>query len=243
MTKDNGWSAYLTGTIDTAHNAANNDSIRVVGSSIGQWLAYSSKINLSVQSGTKMDTGVALSSLPIDSTTQGRIKSLYGTDSIWVKVVPVVCFAQIIAGKATEIDTLLYFSKTGPKPSTGFSFIPNYDKGDMTYVPITITPNNAVLRPLAGHAGSALLRVSPATMTSGSRIAMSVGAAGPWRLSIVDAAGKTMRVFSSTDNAAAGETVFWDGASVSGGSVQAGIYWAKLESGSRTASQTVRIVK
>lgn len=243
MTKDNGWDTYFTGKTFTAHSIANTDSIRVIADSVGQWTAYSGRINLSVPQGTKLDTGISLASLPIDSATRGRISTVYGSDSIWVKAIPIVCFAQIVAGQTEGIDTLMYFTKTGPKPSTGISFIPNYDKGDMTYVPITIAPQNAVLRPLTGRTGSALLRVSPATMTRGSRIAMSIGAAGPWRLSIVDAAGKTMRGFSSSGNGPAGSNVIWDGASVSGGCVQAGIYWAKLESGTAAATHSVRIVK
>jgi hypothetical protein len=243
MIKDNGWGAYFSGKTITAHNTANNDSFRVVANNVGQWIAYSSKISLSVPSGTKMDTGVALASLPIDSATLGTIKSLYGTDSIWVKAIPIVCFVQVIAGQTEGIDTLLYFTKTGPKPSTGPSLIPNYDKGDMTYVPITISKLNAVLWPLGGHAGRALLSVSPQSLTSGSRIAMSVGTPGAWRLSIVDAAGKTMRIFSSNGNVPAGNTVFWDGTSAAGGSVQAGVYCVRLDYGAGAASQTVRVMK
>jgi hypothetical protein len=243
MTKDAGWASYFTGKTFTAHNTANNDSIPISGNGIGQWLAYSSKINLAVQSGTKMDTGVALSSLPIDSATLGTIKTLYGTDSIWVKAIPVVCFAQIIAGKATEIDTLLYFSKTGPKPSTGISIIPNYDKGDMTYVPISINPNNAVLLSPYGHNANALLRVSPSALTPGSRISMSIGSTAPWRLSIYTAQGKTVRSFATENGSGTNNPIMWDGTSSAGKMLQAGVYCVKLESAGKTASQTIRVMK
>jgi hypothetical protein len=243
MTKDNGWSAYFTGKTFTAHSVANNDSVRVPANNVGQWLAYSSRINLSVPTGTKMDTGVALASLPIDSATLGTISSLYGTDSIWVKAIPIVCFAQIVAGRTEGIDTLLYFTKTGPKPSTAISFIPNYDKGDMTYVPITITPKNAVLQPFAGHTGNALLQVSPATITSGSRIAMSIGAAGPWRLSIFDAAGKNVRSFSAANASPALNQIIWDGTTETGSILHTGTYCIKLESAGKMASQLLHIIK
>jgi len=243
MAKDNGWSGYFTGKTFSAHNVANSDSIKVAANTVGQWTAYSGKISLTVPSGTKMDTGVTLASLPIDSATRATISSLYGTDSIWVKAIPIICFAQVIARQTAGTDTLLYFTKTGPKPSTGFSLVPNFDKGDMTYVPISITPKNAVLRSVPGHAGLALLQVSPATLTRGAGITMSIGAPSPWQLSICNAAGKTIRLFSSTSESSAGNAIVWDGTSLSGAAVQAGVYCVKLESAGRKTSQTIQVVR
>jgi hypothetical protein len=243
MTKDTGWSGYFTGKTFSAHNVASNDSIRVTANSIGQWNAYSSRIDLSVPSGTKMDTGIALTSLPIDSATRSLITSVYRTDSIWIKAIPIVCFAQLIAGQAEGVDTLLYFTKTGPEPSTGFSLIPNYDTGDMTYVPITILPQNAVLMPLAGHAVRGLLQVCPATLTSGAKITMSIGCAAPWRLSICDASGKMIRSFSTGNASSANNQIIWGGTSSAGSVPEAGVYCVKLESAGKIESQTIRVLK
>jgi hypothetical protein len=246
MTKDNGWSAYFTGKTFSAHNTASDDSIQVKANNVGQWAAYSGRINLSVPAGTKMDTGLALASLPIDSATLKTIKSFYNTDSIWIKAIPVVCFSQIIVGQAEGIDTLLYFTKTGPKPSTAVTLIPNYDKGDMSYVPITINKQNAVLWRLADIAGRSLLRLSSPTLTIGSTLTMSVGAAGPWRLSICDPAGRTVRLFSTAGGSQASNRIVWDGTSSTGSLLTAGTYCVKLDckaAQGKTVSQTVRIVK
>jgi|GEM_PF-2746507 hypothetical protein len=243
MTKDTGWSGYFTGKTFTAHNVADNDSIQVAANNVGRWIAYSSRIGLSVPSGTKMDTGVSLASLPIDSTTRSLITSVYHTDSVWVKAIPIICFARIIAGQTQGIDTLLYFTKTGPEPSGGFSFVPNYDKGDMTYVPMTVTPQNAVLMPLAGQNGRAVLCVSPATFLPGARVTLSIGSAAPWRLSICDASGKIMRSFSPGNASSADNRITWDGTSSTGSVLQAGVYWVKLENAGKIVSQRIRVVK
>lgn len=243
MTKDNGWGAYFKGRTFTAHNTAANDSIVVDTSYAGQWAGYSGKISLSVVKGTKMDTGVALATLPIDSSTQSLIRTLYGTDSIWVKAVPIVCFAQLIASQTVGIDTLLYFTKTGPKPTGGSSLVPNYDKGDMTYVPFSVVPRNAVIWPLTGRAGQALLNISPSTLTMGARITLSIGASTPWRLSVCDAAGKTVRSFSTDNASLSNNRIVWDGTSATGSALTAGTYCIRLETSGKTVSQTLRVVK
>jgi hypothetical protein len=243
MTKDNGWGAYFTGKTFEAHNAANNDSIQVVANNIGQWMAYSSKISLSVPSGTKMDTGVALTSLPLSAATVSQIKSFYNTDSIWVKAIPIVYFARVIASQAVGTDTLLYYTKTGPKPAGGISIIPNYDKGDMSYAPIDIVPNNAVIWPLSGHGNHSLLSVFPSTLLPGNSVTIGVGSTQPWKLYIFDASGKTVRSFSATGGPQPDNRIVWDGTSANGSVLTAGTYCLKLESAGKVASQLLHIIK
>lgn len=234
MTADNGWSAFFTGRTFEAHNAANTDSIRVVAGTIGQWTAYSSKISLSIPSGTKMDTGVALTALPISSTIQAEIKALYKTDSIWVKAIPIVCFASIIAGQTVGTDTLLYYTKTDSISTSTSAY--NFDKGDMTFAPINITPNNAVQLLPALHNARPPLSVS-AGHAATTRI--EVGGPGGGSVSICDMAGRTIRTFDAPHNAA----IIWDRTTSSGARMGTGTFVVRYESRSAIAAQTLRIVK
>ena len=234
MTADNGWSAYFTGRTFEAHNAANTDSIQVVASTIGRWTAYSSKISLSIPSGTKMDTSVALTALPISSTIQAEIKALYRTDSIWVKAIPIVCFASIIAGQTVGTDTLLYYTKTDSISTSTSAY--NFDKGDMTYAPININPNNAVqlLPPMRNARTLLCVSAGPAATTR-----IEVGGLGGGTVSICDMAGRTMRTFDAPQNAA----IVWDRTTSFGARVGAGTFVVRYESRSGIAAQTVRFVK
>jgi hypothetical protein len=239
MTPDAGWRAFFTGKTFKAHNIANNDSIVVTANAVGQWSAYSGRVNISIPAGTRMDTAVALSALPLSTATQSQIKFLYKTDSIYVKAVPVVCFAQVIAGQAEGIDTLLYYTKTDSISTSTSTY--NFDKGDMTYVPISIAPQNAVRVPLSNHSARSLLTVSPAILTPGARISLSVGAHAPWRLCVSNAQGETVRSFNgTTDN-----LIQWDGTSSTGGVLRSGLYYVRLEgaAGEKTAAQALRIIK
>jgi hypothetical protein len=238
MAKDNGWSGYFTGKTFSAHNIANTDSIKLNANTVAQWTAYSSRINLSVANGTKMDTGVSLASLPIDSATRRTITSLYGTDTIWVKAIPIVCFAQIIAGQTEVTDTLFYFTKTGPKPGPSNPFIPNFDKGDMTYAPININKMNAVKQLLLARQAKSVLRVYP----SGATVNFDVNTLSQWTLSIFDAAGKTIRQFATLSSQKATRVV-WDKTAASGARVGPGFYIVRLETQGASVSQEMRIVK
>jgi hypothetical protein len=234
MTADNGWSAYFTSRTFEAHNAANTDSIRVVASNIGQWKAYSSKISLSIPSGTKMDTGVALTALPISSTAQSQIKALFKTDSIWVKAIPIVCFASIIAGQALGTDTLFYYTKTDSISKSTSTL--NFDKGDMTYAPININPNIAVRLMPFSRSPRALLRVSA---RPDATTLIEIGGQGAGSLSICDMAGKTIRRFDALHNAA----IIWDRTTSTGVRVGTGTFVVRYESTSDIAAQAVPVVK
>ena len=234
MTADNGWRAFFTGRTFEAHNAANTDSIRVVANNIGQWSAYSSKISLSIPSGTKMDTGVALTALPISSTIQAEIKALYKTDSIWVKAIPIVCFASIIAGQTAGTDTLLYYTKTDSISKSTSAL--NFDKGDMTYAPININPNIAVRLIPVFRSPRSLLRVSAGP---GASTLIEVGGVGTGSLSICDMAGKIIRRYDALHNAA----IIWDRTTSTGVRVGTGTFMVRYESTSGSAAQIIPVVK
>jgi hypothetical protein len=239
MVKDNGWSGYFTGKTFSAHNIANTDSLKVNANTIDQWTAYSSRINLSVATGAKMDTGVALTSLPIDSSTRATIKSLYRTDSIWVKAIPIVCFARIIAGQAEVTDTLFYFTKTGTKPGPSSPF--NYDKGDMTYAAITISNVFVQQMPLQRQTKS-MLHIWPGTSMAGSRVNIDINTQSGWTLSISDIAGK-MLWQADAPPAQGARTVVWDKTASNGSPVKPGMYLVRLQSGEQSASEVVRIIR
>lgn len=239
MVKDNGWSSFFTGKTFSAHNVANTDSIRLNANTMAQWTAYSSRINISAASGAKMDTGVALTSLPIDSSTRKMISSFYQTDSIWVKTIPIVCFARLIAGQTEKNDTLFYYTKTDAMPTpAAFQNPYNFDRGDMTYATININKMNAVKQLLPDRKAKSVLRVYP----SGTTINFEVNAPPQWTLSIFDAAGKTIRQFAVPSSQEATRVV-WDKTAASGARVGPGFYIVRLETQGASVSQEMRIVK
>jgi hypothetical protein len=73
-------------------------------------------------------------------------------------------------------------------------------------------------------------------------VALSFAADRPWRVAIVDAAGRRVREVGA--GAAVGETVTlsWDGRDASGRRVAAGVYWARLEEPGR-ATLTTRLIR
>jgi hypothetical protein len=184
-----------------------------------------------------MDTGVALTSLPIDSSTRKTISSLYHTDSIWVKTIPIVYFARIIAGQAEVTDTLYYYSKTGPTPGPSSPLFPNFDKGDMTYAAININKQNSVDQlPLRSRARTLLsVCVGP-----GATMRIMIGAQAGGELSICDIAGKTVRRFGTINNTSA---IVWDQTTSAGARVNPGVYVVRLHTQEQSAAQVVRIAK
>ena len=239
MTKDNGWSGFFAGKTFSAHNIANTDSIKLNANTVGQWIAYSSRINLSVANGTKMDTGVALTSLPIDSSTRKMISSFYHTDSIWVKTIPIVCFARLIAGQTEKDDTLFYYTKTDAMPTLAALQNPyNFDRGNMTYAAININKANAVKQSLLARQAKSVLRVYP----SGTTVNFDVNTPSQWTLSIFDAAGKTIRQFATLSSQKATRVV-WDKTAASGARVGPGFYLVRLETQGASVSQEMRILK
>ncbi|HUI91592.1 MAG TPA: T9SS type A sorting domain-containing protein [Chitinivibrionales bacterium] len=238
MAKDNGWSAYFPGKTFSAHNIDNTDSLKLNANTVAQWIAYSSRVNLSVASGAKMDTGIALASLPIDSSTQAMIKSLYHTDSIWVKAIPVVCFAQLIAGQAEVTDTLYYYTKTGPVPGPSSPFLPNFDKGDMTYAAININKKNAVEQPLYVNQARSLLSVRPGP---GASTRIMIGGQTQGRLSICDMAGKV--IWRGGQAVPQNSAVVWNQTNSSGVKVNPGMYIVRLQTEGQCASQVVKVIR
>jgi len=235
MTKDNGWSGYFTGKAFFAHNAG-MDSIPVPANAVGQWLAYSSKISLSYAGGTATDTGFAIDSLPIDNSSKATATTFF--DSVYVKSVPIICFARIIVPPSETTDTLYYFTKTGPKPANTNSPL-NYDIGNMTYAPITISNANSVMVPASFTQYNGLWNVSLTSARSLNDFVFSVHANAPWTIRLFDMSGKSMgpEIISG-----AGATQVRFAPSVNQ-TILAGSYIVKLESGSGNAAKTIRIVR
>ncbi len=236
MTNDIGWSSYFSGNTFSAHNAG-MDSIKVAPAMVGQWLAYSSKINLSYAKGTVTDTGFAVKSLPFDSGMVATAASLY--DSVYVKTVPIICFARLIVPPGEKIDTLYYFTKTGPKPTTAISLFPNYDKGDMTYAPITVNANAISVKvPPSFTQDNQLWTVSSGSARSLNGIYFSVHA-NAWQLRLFDLSGKSLGRVSSGYEGVSSSTVRFETAAP----LTEGTYIVKLESQSGNSSKIIRIVK
>jgi hypothetical protein len=239
MTKDNGWSGFFTGKTFSAHNTANTDSIRLIANTVGKWTAYSSRISISAANGAKMDTGVALTSLPVDSSTRKMISSFYHTDTIWVKTIPIVCFARLIAGQTEKDDTLYYYTKTDVMPTpAALQSQYNFDRGDMTYAVININKANAVEQIPSHSRAQSLLTVRQGT---GATTRIGIGAKTRGELSICDIMGKTVWRFGLAQNQ--NSDVVWDHTTSAGARVNPGVYVVRLQAQEQSAAQTVRIVK
>jgi hypothetical protein len=230
------WKSYFSNKTLYAHDYG-TDSIPVNVNSVGQWLPYGAKIGLNYPVGTVMDTSFAVSSLPIDtSTIPSGAKFLFGSiKTIWVKTVPIVCFARIIVGSAQDSFNLYYFTKTDSIPSTAVSLIPNYDKGDMTYAKIDVNILNAVRLQPSCAARSALFRV---TSGSGATTRFDLGGTGG-KLSICDVSGKAVQTFDRPGS----QSIVWDGTTALGSAAQTGLYVARYESRAGVASQTLKIIR
>jgi hypothetical protein len=239
MAADPTWKSFFVHKTLKAHGFS-MDSIQVAVDSVGQWVSYGAKININIPAGTAMDTSFPVSSLPIDtSTLTSSEKFLFGSvKTIWVKTVPIVCFARIAVGQVQSTFNLYYFSKTDSLPSTAKSILPNYDIGDMAYAAININSNNPVLLQPSSRTQHSLLTVGagPAATT-----VIKVGSLDGGRISICNAAGKTIRLFQ----AGAGQSgpIVWDHTTSSGEAVGTGTYVIRLESAGRVLSQAIRIVK
>jgi hypothetical protein len=240
MSTDITWKNYFTNKTLTAHGFA-LDSIQVNVNNVSQWLSYAAKISFKYSVGTKMDTSIAVSSLPIDTTNLSSFAKNYihSYDTIWIKTVPIVCFARIIVGQLEGDFNLYYFTKTGVLPTPSIiPAIPNFDKGDLTYATININKMNAVKQlPYRSQARS-LLSVYP----SGTTVNFEVNTPSQWTLSIFDAAGKTIRQFATLSSQEATRVV-WDKTAASGARVGPGFYLVRLETQGASVSQEMRIVK
>jgi hypothetical protein len=240
MKKDDSWKKYFVNKTLDAHGFK-RDSIKVAVDSVGQWLPYAAKIDFHFPVGTKMDTSIAVSSLPIDTAAIPAIVTLlYGNvKELWIKTVPIICFARIVTGQTEGDFNLYYFTKTGILPtSSSFSLVPNFDQGDLTYAPININMASAVVQ-VPGNlpAGVGLLRLSngPGSSTL-IEVTQRFGA-----LSIFDVTGKTIKRLGSTG---AKHGVFiWDWTNASGAAVKAGSYVVRLESNAGNVSKQVRVVR
>jgi hypothetical protein len=240
MSTDITWKNYFTNKTLTAHGFA-LDSIQVNVNNVSQWLSYAAKISFKYSVGTKMDTSIAVSSLPIDTTNLSSFAKNYirSYDTIWIKTVPIVCFARIIVGQLEGDFNLYYFTKTGvlPTPSI-FPAIPNFDKGDLTYAAININKANAVMQLPSLSRAESLLRVCPGP---GSTTRIGIGAHAVGELSICDIAGKTVRRFGLAEKQ--NPVIVWDQTTSAGAKVNTGVYVVRLQTKEQSAAQTVRIVK
>ncbi len=236
MKADPSWKSYFSHKTLSAHGFG-TDSIPVNVDSVGQWQPYAAKIGLNFPKGTPMDTSLAVSSLPIDtSSIPSVVKLLYGNvKTIWVKTIPIVCFARIAVGQSQNTFNLYYFTKTAGLPSSTQSLIPNFDKGDMTYAPININSNNAVKLAPALLRACGLLRI---TAGQGRVTLFSLGGDGG-TLSICDMEGRTIRSFG----APAQGPIAWDGTNTQGLAAGAGNYVARYRSDHFAVTQTFHFVR
>jgi hypothetical protein len=242
MSLDNSWKNYFKNKTLTAHGFA-LDSIRVNVDSVEQWIPYAAQIGLSFPSGTKMDTGIPLSSLPIDtSTLSATIKSFLKTyDTIWVKTVPIICFAQIIVASNEDTTNLYYFTKTGRIPSSGgISLLPNYDKGDMSYATIFVSAKNSVKYLFNKNTAHSLLNVYYQNSIN-SPVNIFINTNSKWRLSIFDIKGEIVKKFEQNNYSS--NFIKWDKTTYKAERVLPGVYTIQLHTDNQNIFQAINILK
>ncbi len=239
LAPDPSWSSYFVNKTMYAHDFG-TDSIPVNVDSVSQWVSFGAKIGLSYPKGTAMDTSYAVSSLPIDtSSIPAAVKILYGSvKTIWVKTVPIVCFARMVTGPQADSVNLYYFTKTNSLPSSAVTLIPDFDKGDLTYAPITLSTGNAVRNNSASPTAFGALRIRAG---AGETTVFEISDQGKAELSICDMTGQTVRRFNV--RSALAQTVTWDGTTSGGVRVKAGMYIARLETQGQAGSLVFCIVK
>lgn len=97
--------------------------------------------------------------------------------------------------------------------------------------------------PLAVGAPVELLGSSPNPLHTATRIRFALGAAENVDVAVYDAGGRTIRTLLSGEAGAGSHEILWDGRSDEGLRVPSGIYWARVHTGSRTASERLVVVR
>jgi flagellar hook assembly protein FlgD len=86
-----------------------------------------------------------------------------------------------------------------------------------------------------------LFPATPSPFTQATDIRFSVALEGPVRVAIYDALGRRVALLLDQARPAGLHRLHWDGRNHSGRPVPSGVYWCRVQSGSR--SETIRLVR
>ena len=108
---------------------------------------------------------------------------------------------------------------------------------------LTEEPGAASVRGEDTMVASLKLATSPNPFSAGVRASYAVGRSMPVRLAVYDVEGRLVRVLEDGIQAAGEHTATWDGTDSSGGRAGSGIYFLRLEAGSRAVTRKAVFLK
>ena len=91
--------------------------------------------------------------------------------------------------------------------------------------------------------GTRLAPVEPNPLRGSATVRFTLGAAGPYRITVHDVAGRIVRVLGDGAGAAGSHTMTWNGLDAAGRPVAAGLYFVRLRAGDATRTQRAVVVR
>ena len=246
MTLDGGLVQMFSGRSITAHGE-DIDELDVNTNDVAQWAGFSSRVNISLTAGSRLDTAMALESFldfaensgftdPIDTAGLGDLP--ISVDTVGLKVIPVFIFARIKTASRENEDTLFYYTKTGALPSPGSGSttqISDIDIGDMVFVPLRIDATS-IKRPRSkGQSGQ--MRVYQNNVNQ--NVYINIGT--------TPLNGVTVEIYSMTGTLVKkiipdAPVIVWDGRDKHGRAVKSGSYIVRVIQGSHILTSTFKIL-
>jgi hypothetical protein len=213
--------------------SSTTDSAIIQTDSVAQWLAYSDKCDVTLAAGSKPDK---LIKNP-DSSSAGIV------DSIAITAVPVFIYATLKTGPYTGDFKLYYYTKTSrlvdPATLTNSMSTAYYDKGDMVWVPITLSLVSSAQIPF-GSSSAAAFSVSPSSLRQGAIAHITLPSNSGYSLGIYSTDGRLIRQWKG--GPASGD-MQWNATDMNGRPVNAGMYLFRLQANGATTTKSVRYIK
>lgn len=172
LPSNNNWVATIKSRTIPAHDKSNGATISVDAKKVGNWQGFAAPIDLTLAQSSPVDT-----MLPMDSvlamveqtgmasassvaTAKQQLRLLPGFDSVGVIMVPIVLFLKVKTAAVAGTDTLYYYTKTAAIPAENIDtlngLVPDPDRGDMVYVPITLGTTKVALQPVKAAVSNGL---------------------------------------------------------------------------------------
>ena len=233
MIADKNLERAFSGRIITAHDTLNRTRTPVATDSIGNWFGFSSKVDISIASGSKTDTTLKITDSLLKMLPDTTIKaSSIPFDSAGLIVVPVFVFAKVKAGQDEGDFKVYYYTKTGDLPpvvADTTNPVARIDRGDMVFCNVNVSR----LNPVSYFVNKKHAPTFTARQSGGKIIVDLPGSMPGSQLSIYAIDGREMASFTIS-----GTTMVWNPGNNNIGPLLPGSYVVKLESG--TFSSCIR---
>lgn len=236
LPSNNNWVAAIKSRTIPAHDKSNAATISVDAGKVANWQGFAAPLDLTLAQSSPVDT-----MLPIDSvlamveqtgmasasvvaSAKQQLSLLPGFDSVGVIMVPIVLFLKVKTAVVAGTDTLYYYTKTASIPAekvdTLQGLVPDPDRGDMVYVPVTLGSTKVVQQP-AKVVVSSGLSIAIDRKTHTVQIAVS-GAVKPHSgtISIYSLQGSLVKTLALSTRG----TALWDGTDTQNHALRSGGY-------------------